>query len=180
MQYTLRLDGRSASYGEVLAGWRENASCREVLFEVLDEAPYFAYFWEHPPLTRSTLDRPYEFVLIDAPALARVQPEPETFIEHFTTAGEGEQVVTFANLGRDAVLVVPRPIAEPSAYPHLAAFIRNAPLAQRHAFLCTIGHAMEQRLSDAPTWLSTAGLGVYWLHARLDSRPKYYRYGEYR
>jgi hypothetical protein len=35
------------------------------------------------------------------------------------------------------------------------------------------------RISDTPTWLSTAGLGVIWLHLRLDSRPKYYSHRPY-
>ena len=28
-------------------------------------------------------------------------------------------------------------------------------------------------------WMSTSGLGVYWLHVRLDSRPKYYQFAEF-
>ncbi|MDF9799652.1 hypothetical protein OKW21_004915 [Catalinimonas alkaloidigena] len=28
--------------------------------------------------------------------------------------------------------------------------------------------------------MSTSGLGVYWLHIRLDSRPKYYQFDPYR
>jgi len=27
-----------------------------------------------------------------------------------------------------------------------------------------------------PSWLSACGLGVYWLHSRLDPKPKYYVY----
>lgn len=38
---------------------------------------------------------------------------------------------------------------------------------------------MQQNLNDAPIWLNTAGAGVPWLHIRLDSRPKYYRYQPY-
>ena len=30
-----------------------------------------------------------------------------------------------------------------------------------------------------PTWLSTAGMGVSWLHVRLDSQPKYYGFAAY-
>ena len=30
--------------------------------------------------------------------------------------------------------------------------------------------------NDVPVWTSTSGLGVYWLHVRLDSRPKYYQH----
>ena len=36
---------------------------------------------------------------------------------------------------------------------------------------------MQQRVSASPLWLSTAGMGVSWLHLRLDSRPKNYRHG---
>ena len=35
------------------------------------------------------------------------------------------------------------------------------------------------RLGGKPVWLSTAGLGVGWLHVRLDDRPKYYRHAPY-
>jgi hypothetical protein len=38
---------------------------------------------------------------------------------------------------------------------------------------------MQQRVSASPLWLSTAGMGVSWLHLRLDSRPKYYRHRSY-
>jgi hypothetical protein len=39
---------------------------------------------------------------------------------------------------------------------------------------------MEKRLSASPVWLSTSGLGVYWLHVRLDTHPKYYQYQPYK
>jgi hypothetical protein len=42
------------------------------------------------------------------------------------------------------------------------------------------GAAVAARLSARPLWLSTSGLGVAWLHVRLDSRPKYYSYAPYR
>ena len=34
--------------------------------------------------------------------------------------------------------------------------------------------------SQRPLWLSTNGLGVAWLHARIDARPKYYSHRPYR
>ena len=42
-------------------------------------------------------------------------------------------MVSFANRGGDAILVVPCPLVEPSAYGHLAAFVRLAPERQRQA-----------------------------------------------
>jgi hypothetical protein len=66
-----------------------------------------------------------------------------------------------------------------SAYPHLARFVRRAPAAQQIELWSHLARALETRLSPARLWVSTAGLGVDWLHVRLDSRPKYYRYAPY-
>ena len=58
--------------------------------------------------------------------------------------------------------------------------MRHAPAAQVHELWRAVGAAMQARLSPRPTWLSTAGMGVAWLHVRLDERPKYYGYALYR
>ncbi len=128
-------------------------------------------------MTAATISRPFEFVLLDSPGLAR-RPDAEAFAEHFRAGEAG--VVTFANLGGDAILVVPCPVAEPSAYGHLAAFVRGAPEPQQHALWRSVDEAMARRIGTKPVWLSTAGAGVSWLHVRLDDRPKYYGYGPYR
>ena len=59
-------------------------------------------------------------------------------------------------------------------------FLRDAPKTQVDAFWRSVGRAMHDRVSSTPTWLSTAGMGVSWLHLRLDSRPKYYRHEPYK
>lgn len=124
------------------------------------------------------MDRPLEFVLLDAPGLAR-EPEPEAFADQFGRATPGATVATFANLGKDAVLVVPLPAGEPGAYVHLASFVRGAPEAQKHELWRAVGAAMRARVGAEPVWLSTAGAGVAWLHVRLGDRPKYYGHRAY-
>jgi hypothetical protein len=47
------------------------------------------------------------------------------------------------------------------------------------AVWATAARLVRENLGDTPRWLSTAGLGVPWLHLRLDSYPKYYRYRPY-
>ena len=91
-----------------------------------------------------------------------------------------EGVATFWNLGRDALLVAPAPIADASVYSSLAAFVRGAPEEQQHALWQRVADAAREQLGEDPLWISTSGLGVYWLHVRLDSRPKYYTHGAYR
>ena len=117
---------------------------------------------------------------MDSPQLAKVRPNPSAFERYFQSTNENDGIVTFENLGKDAVLVAPSPRAPLSAYPHLAAFVRNAPESQKQALWQRVGETLERCLSQRPLWLSTSGLGVYWLHVRLDSYPKYYTHRPYR
>ena len=137
-----------------------------------------AFRWETPPVTTGTAHRPFEFVLLDSPGLAS-QTDPNAFAEHFI-GGSVPEVLSFPNLGGDAILVVPRPLASASAYGHLAAFVRHAPEPQKDALWQAVGEAMAKRLGTSPVWLSTAGAGVSWLHVRLDDTPKYYGFAPYR
>jgi hypothetical protein len=177
LRFAVELDTRPASYAEVLRGWREDAAFRSRFNDALAETPFTAFRWETPSVTDSTVTRPFEFVLLDSPGLAR-RPDPDAFAEHFDDPES--EVVVFSNLGRDAILVVPCPLVAPSAYGHLAAFVREAPEQQCHALWRSVGEAMARRVGARPVWLSTAGAGVSWLHVRLDDRPKYYGFASYR
>lgn len=170
---------KPVSYVEIVKRWRSDRVFRAFFIGILADAPYDAYLWETPPITRLTSTRAFEFVLVDSPALARLIPDPVAFASHFEATDTGVEVVVFPNLGGDAVLVAPIPQAPLGAYPHLAAFARTAPAEQQHAFWRIVGSTVADRLADRPLWLSTNGLGVAWLHARLDSRPKYYSFEPY-
>lgn len=88
-------------------------------------------------------------------------------------------------------------------YAHLAAFTRSAPPGQQHEFWMQAGRSIQKEwqkrlhgsrasgssgssgwggspAAPAPLWVSTSGLGVSWLHLRLDEAPKYFQHGEYR
>ena len=39
---------------------------------------------------------------------------------------------------------------------------------------------MGENLCEQPRWLSTAGMGIPWVHVRIDSYPKYYRFPPYK
>lgn len=181
---TLRLaicqTGTRLGFGQVFENWTKDADFRTFYIDLLASTPYEALFWETPPVTLSTVEQPYEFIVTDSPSLASVRPDPTAFASHFRTATSGESVIAFENLGGDAMLVVPCPVGDESAYPHLAAFVRNAPVEQKHQFFQRLGAEVAEQVGNHPLWISTSGLGVYWLHARLDSVPKYYTYAAYR
>jgi hypothetical protein len=176
-RYAIVRDTQPASFGDVIHGWQHDRDFREMFNALLADAPYSAFRWETRAVSRATLSQPFEFVVLDSPELAR-SPDPNAFAEHFGSSANG--VVTFPNLGGDAIMVVPCPVGEAEAYAHLAAFMRLAPDSQRHALWQAVSVAMARRVGAKPVWLSTAGAGVSWLHVRLDDRPKYYGYRPYR
>jgi len=176
----LMRDGGPIPYSEVIGLWQADADFRTYFTALLTAAPYRAFRWETPSITVRTVERPFECVLLDDPSLD-CAPEPWVFAAYFANQTEEDSVLAFPNLGNDAVLVVPRQLGREDAYGHLAAFLRQAPGIQTHALWRQVGLEMQRRLTQpGPTWLSTAGGGVAWLHVRLDTRSKYYRYIPYR
>ena len=159
-----------------MLGWQNDAGFRTLFNGLLADAPFAAFRWETPYVTTALLSQPFEFVVLDSPGLAR-RPDPNTFAEHFNDVGD--EIAVFNNLSKDAILIVPQPVAEASAYGHLAAFVRLAPVPQRQSLWSAVGETLGRRVGEKPVWLSNAGTGVSWLHVRLDDRPKYYGYPPY-
>lgn len=176
-RFALLLRGMRASRGDVFQAWRIDREFRTWFNALLADSPYAAFRWETPAVTTESLDRPFEFVVLDAPSLER-PADPSSFEEHFVAAPS--DIAVFSNLSGDATLVVPTEQGPRTAYGHLGTFVRQAPPAQRDALWQAVGEAMARRISEQPVWLSTAGAGVPWLHVRLDDRAKYYGYRPYR
>lgn len=172
----ISIDGKTLSFEQFAVKLSLDGAFQAAFNQTLAESAYEAFRWELPGLTTTTWTHPFECVLVESLELRR-SARSSAFDEHFT--GD-QQVVTFANLRGDATLVVPSPMAEREAYPHLAAFVREAPAAQQRLLWQAVGETLAKRISEKPVWLSTAGAGVPWLHVRLDDRPKYYSYGPYR
>jgi hypothetical protein len=168
------------SWAEVAAAWRNDTGFRDEYVSALAAEHSPAFAWETIPVTAATRNRRYEHVVIDSPALAQVTANPRPFAAELS--GAVADICVFSNLGGDATLIVPTAAAATEHYTHLAAFLRGAPRDQIHRLWIAIGEAVEGhwRESERPVWVSTAGLGVHWLHVRLDSRPKYYRHAAYR
>lgn len=178
LRATLSAHGSATPFADVIGQWRNDKAFRSFWSASLRDVPFDAYCWEVPPLTRDVLGRPFECVFVESPALARTAPDPGPFAAYFREE-PGCDAVVFENLGGDAALVAPCPHGDLNSATHLATFVRRAPLSQVDVLWQLVAQALETRLGDAPVWLSTAGLGVYWLHVRLDSRPKYYRHRPY-
>jgi hypothetical protein len=171
----------AAAHREVLALWRTDQAFADRYTATLARLSYRGFFWETPPLTSATVARPYECMVVPSMAVGRLVADPRPFAG-LIASGAGADIVTSRNLGGDAELVVPCNDGR-ADYAHLGAFLRTASRGQARALWRKAGETVERWLEEAPgrpVWLSTSGLGVSWLHIRIDTRPKYYSHTPYR
>jgi Family of unknown function (DUF6940) len=171
-------DGTLRTVREVIMGWRDDAAFRDFFIQELARTAYPAFFWEMPSVTRGSLSDGFECALICSNALAQMQSDGSDFAEHLNSSAAS--VVSFRNLGGDAVLIAPRRITDADCYAHIGVLVRAAPHDQRHALFQLLAEEMEKLLQAGQRfWVSTSGLGVPWVHVRLDSYPKYYQHRPY-
>ena len=152
---------------------------RQEFNTLLANSSFSAYRFETPVLTANTIDKPFEFVLIDAPGLRHRTTDAYSFAQHFSSE---KLIVKFKSLGADATLIAPSPKtpinSDQDCYQHLANFVRSAPAKQIDALWEVAGQSLQSNIG--PLWFNTEGSGVAWLHIRLDTRPKYYGHAPYK
>lgn len=170
-------DGTPINFETFINNLIHKPAFRSFYNTILANSEFEGFFWEHPSISAADVDQVYEFVLIKNRSAYRMKAEPDTFAEYFD---KDKQVVDFPNLRGDAHLIVPTPETESKYYNHLGHFVRHASPEQQDAFWQRVGEVYQESIQQDKRWLSTAGMGVYWLHVRVDTRPKYYRYSGYR
>lgn len=176
--HRLRRDGRELSFDGFLGGLGSDPLVRSALTDRLRAVPHLGFCWETAPITEASGRAPFRCTFVESPPLSRLTADPVPFREHFG----GSDVVAFSSLGGDARLVAPSPRlgVDAAVYAHLGVFVRGAPEAQVDALWQRVAAEVAAVRPAGPRWLSTAGLGVSWLHVRLDTRPKYYRTDPFR
>ncbi|WKN33760.1 hypothetical protein PZB74_10530 [Porifericola rhodea] len=176
-QYILKNGEATLKLKDFIRLLQESQIFRAYFNQLLADSPFDAFFWECRPFSLKSLSAPFEFVLIRNRKLSLTEASPDAFSRYFS---EAKRVVGFSNLSGDAYLLVPKPEGSLNQYTHLATFVRKGAPEQQQALWEALGIWLNQHVSQAPVWLSTSGLGVHWLHIRLDSYAKYYQYEPYR
>ncbi|MBL3657508.1 DUF6940 family protein [Fulvivirga sediminis] len=175
--YTVESDCKRLTFREVIDFLMNSSDFRGELTSTLNNTGFEAYFWEVKPCSTILLDDVFEFALVQANGLVNIKMDSVPFQEYFDTVS---LTLSFPNLRGDAHLVVPNKINHKANYAHLAAFLETADSYEIDSFWKQVGDAYSRLMNDQPLWLSTAGLGVSWLHVRIDQKPKYYRYEPYK
>ena len=178
MMFRFARNGEPLSYKEALKVMSGLEEFSFLLRKTILSTDFEAVFWELPPITRETNPQ-FQFVVLNAPHLASISEDDQTFASHFE---QDCSVVNFKNLGGKSTLVSPCPKITATKHEHLAAFLRTATDEQAYELFEVVAVEVERWLerSEEPVWVSTEGSGVYWLHVRLDPYPKYYHYRDFR
>ena len=174
---TISHSGRQISFLDCKKLWRTDENFCRLFSGWLTSVPFTAFRWELPVLRDEVLDQLFECVIIEDADLDRAA-NVAAFSREIKAAVNG--FAEFNNVSGDALLIIPSKSNSETNYAHLAAFLRTAPASQVLALWPKVGDVLERTIIERPVWLSTSGAGVPWLHIRLDSRPKYYRYDSYR
>lgn len=116
---------------------------------------------------------------IESDELESIEHQDYTpFAEHINLHLEvnlsNSNVISFENKSKDTLLIIPIPKPDKN-YLSIKDFIDNAPKQQQYEFW---NYASEQILKFkkkyGQIYVSTHGLGVYYFHLRLCTKPKYY------
>lgn len=92
----------------------------------------------------------------------------------YINKSKNNNVVSFPNLSRDTILVVPMP-KRGKNFSNLKNFIDTASSTQTRQFWKKVVIETRKLLKKHnKVWISTHGLGVPYLHVRISTTPKYY------
>lgn len=166
------------SFQDVFEAWEHQPEFSQFYVSAVKGLGYSAFYWEHPALNQNLLHQSYECIILRSQPLERLAINERAFKNYIYSS---KQVADFMNLGKNARLVIPTKKSDAEIYNHFGKFIRLAEDGQILALFKRVGKVVQEEIKKQDyIWLNTAGLGVIWLHVRMDTRPKYYKTTEYK
>lgn len=131
-----------------------------------------AFIWETSPITKE-MNTEYREIILEHESLDKQIQDYQPFLEHIEDS-DNKYVIHFTNLNGTCKLIVPMP-RKGKSYANLKFFIDSASLNQKIKFWKKVAKQIRKMLKiHDKVWVSTHGLGVSYLHVRIDTIPKYY------
>lgn len=135
------------------------------------------FFWETSPIYRD-IDKEFEETFIESDRLETLDEDYSPFIDYIDNS-VSRYATSFDNPSKDTKLIIPIPDHE-NDYSGIKLFLDNAPIEQQQYLWSLVSKEVNNMLERFDrVWVSTHGLGVSYLHVRIDSRPKYYKTKKY-
>lgn len=150
---------------------KSSAQFRTLFIKALSSG-FKQYFLEFPMYEPDIL---FEFIQVKTVLFKKLKPN---FLPYFQKQYK-KGVATFDNLSKDTRLIVPENLVNSKAYLSIGDFMRSKsiPIKQKHELIRRMAsELLKLSKTHNKLWLSTHGLGVHWLHVRINiGNPKYYK-----
>lgn len=159
-----------------------NTNLFDTFLLLLNNLNYENYYIEIRPVTYNLLNTFFEFAIIKSPIYAKASYD--CFKEHGINENTNG-AKKFSNLSGDTTLISPcyNRNNDISTYGHIGIFLKKAMYEQIiNLFKETIKafYVLSENNQNKVYWISTHGHGVPWLHIRIDDKPKYIQYNNYK
>lgn len=180
LRLTIKEGDQILSFAQVIQHWVNSSAFRDFYTSTLLQHGGNGCFWEHPRLNKETVDQAYECVISRTDTFSRLAANFNPFKN---AVQAGKTISVFPNLTGVAQLIVPAPTGAGDFNGRdLIAFLKTADEARCHKLWIVVGQQVTAAIAEGSSFqfLSTHGLGVLWLHIRLEQRPKYYHHRPYR
>ena len=156
------------------------------LIHILQTTPFKYYMLRaYPSINTDT----FKFYLIDkTEKLSKMKPDTKTYKKYFDSnknikniKNKKENYSTFLNLSGETILTVPKIIPKilkknKKAYLNISTFSKNVPIKYQIELWKEVFKQLEKCFKiSKKCYLNTHGLGIGWLHIRIDKTPKYYK-----
>jgi hypothetical protein len=131
-------------------------------------------FFYQTSICDKNLSNEYKEIFITSDKLESITKQDfKPFTEYFSKT-KNKYVISFLNLSKTSLLIVPIP-REKKIFTTLKDFIDNASKKQQIEFWKHVADCIQKMLTIVDkVYVNTHGLGVYYLHVRIDIKPKYY------
>ncbi len=167
-------DSQQISWYEILDLWKHNNAFIDFFVSLLILSNFNNFFWQCCSVNRNDLKKKlFECYLIETKYDFGVA-DNSSFQEYLKTS---KSIVNFYNFNKDCLLIVPNynHSISKSSYLNIYNFIKFAPKSQIHLLFHQISlNIYKEFHKTKKIYLNTHGLGVPWIHIRLDYYPKYY------
>ena len=176
LKVNIKEDGIWVSFDEVFGLLENDRDFRSQFINFLKSIELTAFNIECKPVNIENVNQAFEFIIINCPDLLKCTSDSSKFKAHFD---EDELTAVFENLNGDAVLISPVDHGSED-FGHLSTFLSSASNDQLNDLLIALGEIAGANLGNENIYINTSGLGVPWLHFRIDDEPKYYQFETYK
>ncbi|CAG8693855.1 3567_t:CDS:2, partial [Ambispora gerdemannii] len=111
-----------------------------------------AYFWECPPVSRQTINKPFEFVITKSEDLNNISQDYTNFVDYLAKGFNKNIAHSFPNKNKDAILIIPGLKVGSNKlqldYKNISQFTKNAPQEQQQALWQEVANKLAEEINS--------------------------------